>query len=229
MTAVCPHPSQAGPQRCTQLFRTLFSHNAVAAHLALTLSSALTTTSSPSQKPSLNTSSAGGAGVDVEVFKFQERWWVGCRAGEQRGMSARQEAGRFERARNPWPAATSPVSGETRFCRARICMPALILRAASAETLLLLLPMFQSLRALAWGAATVVETVRGAQRRDGRRSWDMCAAGRHQSTILLIAPMAAALGKAVLAGPPEQELAGQVALLNDIIVSHCQQALLACR
>lgn len=40
-----------------------------------------------------------------------------------------------------------PVSGDTRFCSAVRRMPSLILRAASAATLLLLLPMFQSLDA----------------------------------------------------------------------------------
>ncbi len=74
---------------------------------------------------------------------------LGCRCEWWRGVKARQEAGRCGKSREPWLAATSPVSGETRFCRARICMPALILRAASAETLLLLLPMFQSLHAQA--------------------------------------------------------------------------------
>lgn len=40
-----------------------------------------------------------------------------------------------------------PVSGDTRFCSARILMAGLIFCAASAEQLDLLLPMFQSLQA----------------------------------------------------------------------------------
>ena len=60
----------------------------------------------------------------------------------------------------------SPVSGDTRFCSALMRMAGLILRAASAATLLLLLPMFQSLRGGGGGAGGGA----GAGRLVGRRA-----------------------------------------------------------